>query len=125
MSISKMLFIIGSIILLSVFWRPSDQFAFRVFFGLGIWGLAWFFRPRYDTSFDRGSLLPPLDGRSAKSVKSSVADPYAKLLGACGGDHATVDRLIAYEMTQDRRLSKNAAALEALDRLYIDRRHRF
>lgn len=48
---------------------------------------------------------------------------YRKLLTACGGDSATVERLIDYEIKQDRRLSRSAATVSALDRLYIDRRH--
>lgn len=48
---------------------------------------------------------------------------YRKLLTACGGDGATAERLIDYEIKQDPRLSRSAATVSALDRLYIDRRH--
>ncbi|MDC7706742.1 hypothetical protein [Vogesella indigofera] len=48
---------------------------------------------------------------------------YRKLLTACGGDGRTVERLIDYEIKQDPRLTRSAATVSALDRLYIDRRH--
>lgn len=47
---------------------------------------------------------------------------YRKLLTACFGDKAAVERLIDYEIRKDPKLSRSAAVVAALDRLYMDRR---
>ncbi|MCL6263156.1 hypothetical protein [Craterilacuibacter sp. RT1T] len=65
----------------------------------------------------------PLKAPSAPLAHRTTPS-YKRLLGAVMGDHATADRLIAYEMAQDRRMSPAAATVGALDRLYMDRRSR-
>ncbi|MDC7697862.1 hypothetical protein [Vogesella indigofera] len=47
---------------------------------------------------------------------------YGKLLTACHGDAAKVERLIDHEIRKDPKLSRSAAVVSALDRLYMDRR---
>ena len=47
---------------------------------------------------------------------------FLKLLTACLGDAAKVERLIDYEIRKDPKLSRLAAVVSALDRLYMDRR---
>lgn len=73
---------------------------------------------------------PPFQGASdgAKEGAQAGGDyrstpSYRKLLTACGGDRRTVERLIDYEIKKDLRLSRSAATVSALDRLYVDRRH--
>lgn len=65
----------------------------------------------------------------AKESESREKEPdyrnsssYKKLLLACSGNKATVDRLIAYELKKDPKLSPAAAVASALERLQFDRR---
>ena len=49
-------------------------------------------------------------------------DVEADLLSACGGDRATMERLIRYELNRKPELGRTGAALMALSRLRADRR---
>ena len=49
-------------------------------------------------------------------------DVEADLLSACGGDRATMERLILYEINRKPELGRTGAALMALSRLRADRR---
>ena len=49
-------------------------------------------------------------------------DVEADLLSACGGDRATMERLISYELNRKPALGRTGAALMALSRLRADRR---
>lgn len=61
--------------------------------------------------------------QGASSALDYKATPsYRKLLTACLGDAAKVERLIDYEIRKDPKLSRSAAVVSALDRLYMDRR---
>ena len=51
-----------------------------------------------------------------------VIDVEADLLSACGGDKATMERLISYERERKPALGRTGAALMALSRLRADRR---
>ncbi|MDC7715142.1 hypothetical protein PQU96_13575 [Vogesella sp. LYT5W] len=77
-------------------------------------------KPQQDqqSEFTGGSKEGAQAGGDYRSTPS-----YRKLLTACGGDRRTVERLIDYEIKQDPRLTRSAATVSALDRLYVDRRH--
>ena len=49
-------------------------------------------------------------------------DVEADLLSACGGDRATMERLIRHEISRKPELGRTGAALMALSRLRADRR---
>jgi len=49
-------------------------------------------------------------------------DVEADLLSACGGDRATMERLIRHELDRKPELERTGAALMALSRLRADRR---
>jgi len=49
-------------------------------------------------------------------------DVEADLLSACGGDRATMERLIRHELDRKPELQRTGAALMALSRLRADRR---
>ena len=51
-----------------------------------------------------------------------VIDVETDLLSACGGDRATMERLIRYEIKRKPELGRTGAALMALSRLRADRR---
>lgn len=63
----------------------------------------------------------PEQGASSQPDSKATAS-YSKLLTACLGDKAKAERLIDYEIRKDPKLSRSAAVLAALDRLYRDRR---
>ncbi|RKQ61143.1 hypothetical protein C8E02_0910 [Vogesella indigofera] len=63
---------------------------------------------------------PEQGASSAPDYKATPSD--RKLLTACLGDAAKVERLIDYEIRKDPKLSRSAAVVSALDRLYMDRR---
>ncbi|MDC7706730.1 hypothetical protein [Vogesella indigofera] len=66
------------------------------------------------------SSKPEQGASSAPDYK--VTPSYRKLPTACFGDNAAVERLIDYEIRKDPKLSRSAAVVAALDRLYMDRR---
>ncbi len=76
---------------------------------------------------NRGNILGNLRSalRSAfgggKTLRRSI-DVEADLLSACGGDRATMERLIRYEINRKPELGRTGAALMALSRLRADRR---
>ena len=75
----------------------------------------------------RGNILGKLQSalRSAfgggKTLRRGI-DVEADLLSACGGDRATMERLIRYETNRKPELGRTGAALMALSRLRADRR---
>ena len=76
---------------------------------------------------NRGNILGNLQSafRSAfqggKTHRRGI-DVEADLLSACGGDRATMERLIRYEINRKPDLGRTGAALMALSRLRADRR---
>ena len=76
---------------------------------------------------NRGNILGNLQSafRSAfqggKTHRRGI-DVEADLLSACGGDRATMERLIRYEINRKPELGRTGAALMALSRLRADRR---
>ena len=71
----------------------------------------------------RGGFQSALRGgfRGGKG-RRRVVDVEADLLRACGGDKATMERLISYESDRKPNLGRRGAALMALSRLRADRR---
>ena len=71
----------------------------------------------------RGSVLGGLKRtfRGGKPRRRHI-DVEADLLSACGGDRATMERLIRYELNRKPELGRTGAALMALSRLRADRR---
>ena len=75
----------------------------------------------------RGNLIGSLQSairsafRGGKTHRRSI-DVEADLLSACGGDRATMERLIRYELNRKPELGRTGAALMALSRLRADRR---
>ena len=59
--------------------------------------------------------------RGGKSRRRQI-DVEADLLSACGGDRATMERLIRYELNRKPELGRTGATLMALSRLRADRR---
>lgn len=59
--------------------------------------------------------------RSGKTHRRGI-DVEADLLSACGGDRATMERLIRHELDRKPELERIGAALMALSRLRADRR---
>lgn len=75
------------------------------------------------------SFVSPDIGDSALSVARRATHDYQEtpsyknLVRACMGDGAAAERLIEHEMRLSPGMSRSAATVSALDRLYIDRRH--
>lgn len=75
----------------------------------------------------RGDILSGLQNtirsafRGGKTHRRGV-DVEADLLSACGGDRATMERLIRHELDRKPELERTGAALMALSRLRADRR---
>lgn len=71
----------------------------------------------------KGSVLGGLKRafRSGKPRRRGI-DVEADLLSACGGDRATMERLIRHELDRKPELERTGAALMALSRLRADRR---
>ena len=59
--------------------------------------------------------------RNGKTHRRGI-DVEADLLSACGGDRATMERLIRHELNRKPELGRTGAALMALSRLRADRR---
>ena len=59
--------------------------------------------------------------RGGKPQRRGI-DVEADLLSACGGDRATMERLIRHELNRKPELGRTGAALMALSRLRADRR---
>ena len=59
--------------------------------------------------------------RGGKTHRRGI-DVEADLLSACGGDRATMERLIRYELSRKPELGRTGATLMALSRLRADRR---
>ena len=76
---------------------------------------------------NRGNLLGSLQRtlrsafRGGKTHRRGI-DVEADLLSACGGDRATMERLIRHEIARKPELGRTGAALMALSRLRADRR---
>ena len=76
---------------------------------------------------NRGNILGNLQStlrsafRGGKTHRRGI-DVEADLLSACGGDRATMERLIRYEINRKPDLGRTGAALMALSRLRADRR---
>ena len=76
---------------------------------------------------NRGNLLGGLQGairsafRGGRPQRRGI-DVEADLLSACGGDRATMERLIRHEINRKPELGRTGAALMALSRLRADRR---
>ena len=76
---------------------------------------------------NRGNILGSLQRAFRSAFQGGKAhrrgiDVEADLLSACGGDRATMERLIRYEINRKPDLGRTGAALMALSRLRADRR---
>ena len=60
--------------------------------------------------------------RAGGTRRRRGVDVEADLLSACGGDRATMERLIRHELDRKPELGRTGAALMALSRLRADRR---
>ena len=70
-----------------------------------------------------GNLQSALRGTSRSGgARRRGIDVEADLLSACGGDRATMERLIRHELNRKPELGRTGAALMALSRLRADRR---
>lgn len=90
--------------------------------------------PRLRSALRRG-IRGGIQGNIAGSVRSAFRSAFrdgkihrrridveADLLSACGGDRATMERLIRHELNHKPELGRTGAALMALSRLRADRR---
>ena len=76
---------------------------------------------------NRGNILGNIQSTLRSAFRGGQAhrrsiDVEADLLSACGGDRATMERLIRYEISRKPDLGRTGAALMALSRLRADRR---
>ena len=76
---------------------------------------------------NRGNILGNIQSTLRSAFRGGKAhrrgiDVEADLLSACGGDRATMERLIRYEISRKPDLGRTGAALMALSRLRADRR---
>ena len=77
---------------------------------------------------NRGNILGGIQSafrsafRAGGTRRRRGVDVEADLLSACGGDRATMERLIRHELDRKPELERTGAALMALSRLRADRR---